>query len=53
MKRIVYGIVLATALAGNALAGGIAFDLPRIDFGTASGDVVTQGCNPFVQPCAD
>jgi hypothetical protein len=53
MKRIVYGILLATALAGNALAGGVAFDLPRIDFESGTGGTVTQGCNPLVQPCDD
>ncbi len=54
MKRIALGLVLATLTAIPALAGGIAIDLPRLDFPT-QGAEVTRDCVTLLQPgsCAD
>lgn len=50
MKRMILGVVLGLTLANAALAGGMGFDLPRLDF-PVGGEDVTQSCNPLVQTC--
>ncbi|MDV7271219.1 hypothetical protein RYZ20_09925 [Thioclava sp. A2] len=50
MKRMILGVVLGLTLANAALAGGMSFDLPRLDFPLGS-EEVTQTCNPLVQTC--
>ena len=54
MKRILLGITLATLTAAPTLAGGISFDLPRLDFDGQGGEV-TRTCSDLVQPssCAE
>ncbi|MFP1645333.1 hypothetical protein [Pontitalea aquivivens] len=48
MKRIISGLVLAVATAVPVFAGGIGFDLPRLDF-PVQGETVTRACSDLVQ----
>ncbi|MDF1619840.1 hypothetical protein [Pseudothioclava nitratireducens] len=52
MKRIALSLALVITTATSAMAGGVSFDLPRMDFGGQGGEV-TQGCNSLTQTCAD
>ena len=51
MKRMILGVVLGLTLANAALAGGMGFDLPRLDFPGTDAEV-TQTCNLLTQSCS-
>lgn len=48
MKRLALGLALSVLTSLPALAGGLSFDLPRLDFPTG-GTEVSQACNPLTQ----
>ena len=50
MKRFFLGLALVTMTASAAAAGGMSFDLPRLDF-PGQGAEVTQTCNLLTQSC--
>ncbi|ETD03627.1 hypothetical protein U717_00450 [Rhodobacter capsulatus R121] len=51
MKRFFLGLALVTMTASAAAAGGMSFDLPRLDF-PGTGAEVTQTCNLLTQTCS-
>lgn len=50
MKNLALSLVLAALTATAASAGGMSFDLPRLDFPDQGGEV-TQSCNLLTQTC--
>jgi hypothetical protein len=50
MKRLFLGLALVTLTASAAAAGGMSFDLPRLDF-PAQEAQATQICNLLTQTC--
>ena len=50
MKRFFLGLALVTMTASAAAAGGMSFDLPRLDFPGGEAEA-TQTCNLLTQSC--
>lgn len=50
MKRLFLGLALIAMTAPGVSAAGVNLDLPRLEFGTATG-AATQSCTAFTQTC--